>query len=127
MVTRERRGLARNRRGAGALGCLIPLLILTIIGYVGVHASDAAFSYYRFRDGMQQEVRFAHRPTRTDERIKERLRALADSLGLPPEARRITVRRAENGIRISADYSEEIEFPFFVKKIDFHPSAERGF
>lgn len=124
---RGRKPLARNRRGGGALGCLVPLLIITVIGYFGVHASDAAFSYYRFRDAMQQEARFADRPRRTDDRIKERLRALADSLGLPPEARRVTVRRTESAIRISADYSEEIEFPFFAKRIEFHPTAERRF
>lgn len=127
MVTRTRRRWPRNRRGAGALGCLVPLLILTVIGYFAVHASDAAFNYYRFRDAMQQEARFAHRPRRTDEVIKARLRALVDSIGLPPQAREIDVRRSESGIRISADYAEEIDFPFFTKRIEFHPRAERRF
>lgn len=119
--------IARVRYGRGTLGCLVPLLLVAVIGYFVAHASDAALRYYRFRDAMQQEARFAHRPRRTDDRIVLRLRAMADSLELPVEAREINVRRTENDIRISADYSETIDFLIFSKRFDFHPSAERAF
>lgn len=109
------------------MGCLVPLLIVTIIGYFAAHASDAALRYYRFRDAMQQEARFAHRPTRTDDRIKTRLRSLADSLVVPVEGRQIDVRRTEQRIRISADYSETIDFLIFSKRLDLHPMVERTF
>ena len=125
--SRARTGIARKRRGGGALGCLVPLLIVVIIGYFVAHASDAGLRYYRYRDAMQQEARFAHRPRRTDDRIKERLRAMADSLDLPSEARNVFVRRTENRIQISADYSETIDFLLFSKRFDFHPKAERTF
>lgn len=118
-------GLARSRDGGAAIGCLVPLLVVVIAGYFAVHASDAAFNYYRLRDAMQQEARFSHR--KTDDQIKTRLRAFADSLGMPAEARQINVHRTETRIRISADYSEIIEFPFFSKQIEFHPKAEREF
>lgn len=128
MVTRAGIGsIARNRRGGGALGCLVPLLIVTIMGYFAAHASDAALRYYRFRDAMQQEARFASRPRRTDDRIKERLRALADSLDVPVEGRRIDVRRTEQRIRISANYSETIDFLIFSRRFDLHPMVERTF
>ena len=128
MVTsRARTAIARDRRGAGALGCLVPLLILVVVGYFVAHASDAGLRYYRYRDAMQQEARFAHRPRRTDDRIKERLRAMADSLDLPSEARNVLVRRTETRIQISAEYSETIDFLVFSKRFDFHPTAERNF
>ena len=124
-MSRPRTGLARNRRGGGALGCLVPLLIVTIIGYFAVHATDAGFNYYRYRDAMQQEARFSHR--KTDDQIRTRLRAFVDSLGMPAAARRVNIRRTETRITISADYAETIDFPFFSKRIDFHPKAERHF
>jgi len=114
-----------RRHGGGALGCLVPLLVVSIIGYFAVHASDAAFEYYRLRDAMQQEARFAHR--KTDDQIKTRLRAFVDSLGMPVSARRVNVRRTERKITISADYAATIDFPFFSKRIEFHPMAERQF
>lgn len=126
MVTRGRGDrIARNRRGGGALGCLVPLLIITAIGYFAVNASDAAFNYYRLRDAMQQEARFAHR--KTDDQIRTRLRAFVDSLELPVAARRINIRRTETGIAISAQYTEVIDFPFMAKRIEFRPVAERAF
>lgn len=128
MVTRAGVGrIAGSRRGGGAMGCLVPLLIVTIIGYFAAHASDAALRYFRFRDAMQQEARFAHRPTRSDDRIKARLRATADSLEVPVEARQINVRRTEQRIRISANYSETIDFLIFSKRFDLHPMVERAF
>ena len=127
MSPRRRTGIARNCRGGGALGCLVPLLIVAIIGYFVAHASDAGLRYYRYRDAMQQEARFAHRPRRTDDLIRQRLRAMADSLDLPSEARNVLVRRTENRIQISADYSETIDFLVFSKRFDFHPKAERNF
>ncbi len=116
---------ARGRRGASAIGCLVPLLVLTIIGYAAVHASDAGFTYYRLRDAMQQQARFADQ--RTDDQIITRLRAFVDSMGMPVGARKINVRRTETRITISADYEETIDFPFFSKRFDFHPKAERQF
>lgn len=117
--------IARNRRGGGALGCLVPLLIITAVGYFAVNASDAAFKYYRLRDAMQQEARFADR--RTDDQIRARLRAFVDSLDMPVSARRINVRRTERAISISVEYAEVIDFPFVAKQIEFRPSAERQF
>lgn len=117
--------IARRRRGGGALGCLVPLLIITVIGYFAMNVSDAAFKYYRLRDAMNQEARFAHR--KTDEQILTRLRAFVDSIEVPIAAKRFDVRRTESGITIATEYSETIDFPFFSKRIDFHPRAERLF
>lgn len=126
MVNRVSGGpLARGRRGRGALGCLVPLLILTVIGYFAANASDAALRYYRLRDAMSQEAKFAHR--KTDEQIRARLRAFVDSIEAPIAAKRVVVVRTETGITIAAEYSETIEFPFFSKRIDLHPRAERQF
>src|SRR5688500_11304179 len=125
MTRRARLGDARNRRGKSALSCLFPMLVVTIIGYIALHASDAAFKYYRLRDAMQQEARFSHR--KTDDQIRTRLRAFVDSLGMPIAARRINIRRTETRITISADYEQTIDFPFFSKVMDFHPTAERQF
>lgn len=109
------------------MGCLVPLLIVAIIGYFAAHASDAALRYYRFRDAMQQEARFAHRPTRTDDRIKQRLRSMADSLEVPAQGREVDIRRTGQRIRISANYAETIDFLIFSKRFDLHPTVERAF
>ncbi len=113
--------MVSDRRGAGKLGCLVSILLLVTVGYFGVNIGEVYLRYYEFRDAMQQEVRFAR--TRTDDDIRRRLAALADSLGLPEEAAHVTVRRSANVIRIRSEYVELVELPLFVRSFPMKPSA----
>ena len=113
------------RRGRSTMGCLFILLLLTAAGYFAVNVGEPYFRFYQFQDAMQQEVRFAR--NRPDAAIKRRLSALADSLGMPEDAGRITVRRKANYISISSEYYEHVEMPLFLREIYFNPSAEGDF
>jgi hypothetical protein len=114
-----------RRVGRTSLGCLFTLLILVALAYFGVNIGRVYLRYYEFQDAMAQQARFAAHTT--DDVIIQRLQATADSLGLPEAAKRIYVRRARNMIFIWADYIETVEFPGFVRDIDFTAHAERAF
>lgn len=109
-----------SRRGATPLGCLIPILILAIGAYFGADFAAAYFRYYRFKDAMGQEARFAS--TTTDQQISGHLSALADSLQLPPGAELISITRGPIMITIESDYDEVIKLPLKKEQvIHFHP------
>jgi hypothetical protein len=111
-----------NRRGASKLGCLLPLLILAVGIYFAIDFGESYFRYYQFKDAMGQEARFSS--TRTDDQITAHLSAMADSLGLPPEAGTITISRGTSTITISSDYDEVIKLPMKKERvIHFHPLA----
>jgi hypothetical protein len=60
--------------------------------------------------------------------IVAHLRAKADSLGLPEAAQRIHIRRTQSKtIFIWSDYIETVEFPGFVRDIEFAAHVERAF
>lgn len=121
MVTRARIGA---ERGASRLGCLIQAIILAGVIYFGIYAGRDLLEYYRFRDAMKQEARFA--TLRTDAQIRDRLRSFADSVGLPLEAQDVNVVRDENVIRIWSEYDQALRLPFDIKKsVRLRPSAER--
>ncbi|MGH7662906.1 MAG: hypothetical protein ACRENI_01190 [Gemmatimonadaceae bacterium] len=114
------------RRGASRLGCLFTLLLLAAIGYFGIDVGEAYYRYFRYRDAMKQEVRFAGQ--HTDPEIVRRLRAVADSLDLPAEASRIGIRRTPpRHIDIWASYTESVDFPLHVRDFHFTPRAEGAF
>jgi hypothetical protein len=113
------------RRGTSRLGCLVSVLLVVTIGYFGLNIGEVYLRFYRLRDAMEQEARFAQ--TRTDDAIRLRLAALADSIGLPEEAARVTIVRNANRIVISSDYSETIELPLFVRELKFTPQVVRSF
>jgi len=113
------------RRGTSRLGCLISVLLVVTIAYFGFNIGEVYLRYYRLRDAMEQEARFAH--NRTDDAIRIRLAAVADSMGLPEEAARVTIIRNASRIMISSDYSEHVELPLFVREFKFAPHVVRTF
>lgn len=118
--------VSRARAGRSTLGCLVLLLVLVAAGYFAVNVGEAYWRFYRFQDAMKQEARFAAR--RGDDVIARRLRAKADSLGLPPQAiRHLTVRRRSGVIRIGSEYYETIELPLVVRELRFAPRVESRF
>ena len=64
--------------GASNLGCLLSLLLFVAALYYGVHVGEVYFRYYRLLDAMRFQASIA--PSVTDEVIKRRLMATADSL-----------------------------------------------
>jgi hypothetical protein len=114
--------LVTQRRGASALGCLVSLFIVAVIAYVGVELGRIYWRYYQFQDDMRQEVRFGNQ--RTNEQILSHLKASADSLGLPDEAKDITISRANGALSVEAEYTEEFQLSVYKRDIPFHPHAE---
>jgi hypothetical protein len=114
--------LVTTRRGASSLGCLFTLFIVAVVVYYGINVGEVYWRFYEFQDDMKQEVRFANNTTTA--KILSKLRARADSLGLPEEAKDITILRNQKEISIEAEYSELIELPFRVKEVHFRPHAE---
>lgn len=112
------------RKGLGRLGCLIQLVLVGGVIYFGLFAGKDLLDFYRFRDAMKQEARFA--TVRSDQQIKDRLRAFADSVGLPAAARDISVVREGDRIRIWSEYEKELKLPFdYQRSLNLRPSVER--
>jgi len=112
-------------RGNTKLGCLVYLLIVSAVLYFGVHAGEVYFRYLEYKDAMQQEVRF--RSYLPNERIISNLMAVADSLGLPPDAGVVTVTRKDGRVTVEAHYEETIVLPGMRKEVHFEPKATGGY
>jgi hypothetical protein len=109
--------MVRARRGRSTLGCLFVLLLLAAVAYFGVNIGEVYLRHFEFRDAVRQEARFAR--LRTDDQIRSRLAAKADSLGLPAEAGRIRVFRTERTITLTSEYTELVELPILVREFEF--------
>ena len=97
-----------------------------MVAYFGARVIPHWMYYEQFRDEMKSDARFA--TTLPDSIIRIRLVAQADTLGLPPEAKKITIRRRMGRpptITISAEYTVKVKFPIFgIKLLHFKPTAE---
>ena len=112
-----------NEAGKGKLGCLIVVILLVGIVYVGKSVGTVYWRYYQMQDEVKSQATFA--PGLTDKVILERLVAQADTLGLPLGADSWYIKRttrAPKEIEISAAYDDSVVFQAFSwrRVLHFH-------
>ena len=117
----------RPRRGTGTIGCLASLALTAALIFLAVQFGKPWFRYQQFRDVMKSSARYAI--SLPDSVIRARLLAVADSLGLPKEAKRVRIdrQRSPASITISSDYVEKVMVPLYGPvTIRFKPRAEEA-
>lgn len=112
------------RRGGSTFGCLFTVALLAAGLYVFLLFARPWFRNAQFEEEMRNVGKFAS--TTPDSLIRVRLRARADSLGLPRNAKRLTIKRtAPDGIiTISSKYEVTVTVPLLGPKVlTFEPKA----
>lgn len=106
-----------TRRGGSTLGCLFTVVVLGTAAYVALLFARPWFANQQFQDDFQMAARFA--ATTSDSAIRVRLVARADSLGLPKEAKRISIRRFANEgiVRIATRYEVPVQVPLIGERV----------
>ncbi len=117
------RGRRTNERGASRMGCLFFMMVVVAVGYWGVPIASSYVRFYRFKNEMQSQARFA--PSIDNGTIRRRLVQKIEELGLPDEARQLQILRVTTPreIRISTSWEEVIALPFLTQTITFHPEV----
>lgn len=115
----------RNRRGKSRIGCLFSLLLAAVGVYYGVEFGSVYFDYWRLADYMREQAKIA--PSIDDQTIHRRILNKIEELGLPEEARQVTVRRTTQPreIVIRTSYSVVVEIPFYTHTIVLEPEARQ--
>jgi hypothetical protein len=112
------------RRGSGSGGCLIWIALIAAAVVFGWPAAKVYLRAYEYEDALRQTL--LHAKADTDDGMKTRMRASADSIGgLPDAAYDITVDRREGMIRLIASYTDTIKFPISPKPVTHRFSVER--
>lgn len=105
------------RRGAVLGGCLSWVVVLGVLGYVTVHVGRPYYRFYRFKDAVEQQARFAQ--ARTDDAIERDIWAAADSLGLPESAYHVRIVRDAWSIHITDQYDDSWSLPGYERSVRF--------
>ncbi len=122
--TRARGG----ERGVGKAGCLIPLVLAAGAAFVLRGAPGVYWRYYQLQDEVKSQASFG--PGLTDQAIRERLVATADTLGIPLGPKEWDIQRAHGELAISAAYEDSVVVDVLVWRRVFHihftPHATAG-
>jgi hypothetical protein len=111
-----------KRSGRSNWGCLFTAAVVGALGYAGIQFGEVYLRFYQFRDAITQDVGFADH--KTDDDIRRHLRAFADSLGLPDDARRIGIRRHPHSITVWSEYQETVDLKLFRRVIPFNITVD---
>jgi hypothetical protein len=121
MVTRP-----HNRRGKSTLGCLFTVLLLAAGGYVGLQFARPWFASKQYRDEMRNVGSFAQ--TSNDAVLRAAILARADSLDLPPAAKRnLKIQRLSKPphLLIESEYEYTVTLPFLGSRVmTLHPHVQ---
>jgi hypothetical protein len=111
-------------QGVGLFRAVIWLLILLLFVYAAQKILPAYMAEYRLEDGMRSEARFAGAERQPREKVREDIHRMALQLGIPATLDDIRVDMIEGGIRISVDYTVQIDFFRYQFRLQFHPTAD---
>lgn len=118
--------MVTGRAGKVRWGCLVSLALLAAVIYYGLPVGQTYLKYYQMKDEMKVQARFA--VNIDDEAIRRRLRVKAEELGLPPEARHISIRRRTRPreIVITTSWQDTLRLPFYEIPLTLKPEARAG-
>lgn len=114
---------ARTRAGKLPVRFLVTLAVMGILVYLAIAPARGYLRYYRMKDEMQVQARFA--TNSTDDDIRRRLRTKATELGLPADAQRITVRRRgrPREITVSTSWTDTVSLVVYALPITYRPQV----
>jgi hypothetical protein len=117
--------VSRAVRGDSKLGCIFWLALIIVGALIAWQAIPVKVKSAELHDHMADMAVFATRE-RSSEAIKKNVLAKAKELGLPLDQKNLQVSRNESRIRLVADYTVVLEFPFGITyDWEFHHEVDR--
>ena len=117
--------VSRTVRGDSKLGCIFWLALVFVGLLIAWKAVPVKVKSAELHDHMADMAVFATRE-RSSEAIKKNVLVKAKELGLPLDAKNLQVSRDESRIRLVADYTVVLEFPFgMTYDWEFHHEVDR--
>ena len=105
--------------GAARIGTIIWLLMFVVIIIIGKEAIPVKIRSSQFEDSIIDTAKFATRGFRsTNETIQKDILNKARELEIPLEKKNCVVRKSNGRIRINAEYTITLKFPFY--EYDWH-------
>lgn len=115
-----------DQTGKGNLGCLLSLLIVVALGYLGYKFGPHYVSHFRLKDAITEIAvhrAMGSRSTATTKGIQDEVLAKAQELGISLKREDIKVQRDQDQVRITVKYTIPVELPNQVYDLNFEFTA----
>lgn len=111
-------------RGIATSGCLILLILLVVLGFVGFKVGQAFWNYYNVREQVREALIWAvaGMQPKIEVEISQRVISNASGVGVKLTPRNVRISQTSTTLTITAAWSEEVELPFYTFPLDFEVS-----
>jgi hypothetical protein len=112
--------MQKNIRGSGKTGCLIWLIILGALLYVGYKFGAAQWAYLNMKEDIHEIAKTAASQRSLNvEAIQQAVITLGEKIGISIAAEDITIQDEQDKTTIEVYWEVAIEFPFYTFYQDY--------
>jgi hypothetical protein len=115
--------LNRNKglRGTTAFGCLIFLILVVVLSYVGFKFGEAFWNYFEVRFKVQEAMNWAVAGTyKTEVQISEKVTVNVAATGVELKPRNIKIQQTKDSLIIYVFWERKVEFPYYSFPMKFN-------
>lgn len=115
------KGRFAPKRGASSLGCILFLILVIVLGYLGFVFGEAYWSYYRVREKVRESLVWAvSAKPKTDQEITRQVIINALDVGVNLTPRNIRLSQSADTLTIRVIWVRELNllFTFYDKSFE---------
>jgi len=117
------RSRTRNDVGITTPGCLVLLILIVIVGFLGFKFGEAFWTYYQVREQVRQALTWtvAGGP-KPEAEIVQRVISEVRSEEVQLTPRNVRITQTSDSLTLIVSWTQEVELPFYTYPIDFEVS-----
>jgi len=116
----RRRGFASGYRGAATGGCLLFIIGIGVLGYVGFKVGDAYWNYLEVRHKVREALNWAVAGgPKADLEIVQKVIGNARDAGTEFTSDNIQIKQTPDTLTIVVSWVQEVEFPHYTLPLKF--------
>ena len=116
----EKRAAVLGTRGVTTPGCLVLLVLIVVLGYVGIKLGDAFWTYYNVREQIREAVIWAAAgQPKQDITVIQKTVEYAQNAGVKLYPRNIRVMHTTASLTIIAGWTHDLELFSFTYPLPF--------
>jgi hypothetical protein len=110
----------RRNRGGLSFGCLLVLVLLAGVGFVGFKVGEVYWNYFDVREKVREVLNWAVAgQLKSDMDILEKVATSIREAGLQVPQRNIRISHSEGNLTIAVKWKREVVFPGYTLPLDF--------
>jgi len=119
----KEKGSGSSHRGAITGGCLLSIILICLLAYVGFRIGEAYWNYFIVRHKIQEALNWAVAGSpKAEVEIVQKVIAKAreGEVELTPQS--IKIKQTRTTMTIIASWEREVEFPYYTLPLGFEVS-----